>query len=222
MKDDYPWDYCSTLFYAGVPWSPFQPPHQIGLFYKSDVEPFLAPTPFTYPPPNNCLCQKRKPESQFYSAVSAWDAINSVTLFPFFTSIVQSFQVLFLYFAVAGEYTWYWYALFLHDPNSSKQPDRFSFIIKAFLQLLNLPWSNTKTAHWFSFLYFVLIIVFFNMNLPRLDNNSQLFPLLDGEQGQGDQQRAVQGHLVKVVQGCSRLFTSSSSSRSPGWIIVCQ
>ena len=39
------------------------------------------------------------------------------------------------------------------------------------------------------------------MNLPRLDNNSQLFPLLDGEQGQGDQQRAVQGHLVKVVQG---------------------
>ena len=40
------------------------------------------------------------------------------------------------------------------------------------------------------------------MNLPRLDNNSQLFPLLDGEQGQGDQQRAVQGHLVKVVQGC--------------------
>ena len=60
------------------------------------------------------------------------------------------------------------------------------------------------------------------MSLPRLDNNSQLFPLLDGEQGQGDQQRAVQGHLVKVVQGCSRLFTSSSSSRSPGWIIVCQ
>ena len=44
------------------------------------------------------------------------------------------------------------------------------------------------------------------MNLPGLDNNSQLFPLLDGEQGQGDQQRAVQDHLVKVVQGCSRLF----------------
>ena len=43
------------------------------------------------------------------------------------------------------------------------------------------------------------------MILPRLDNNSQLSPLLDGEQGQGDQQRAVQGHLVKVVQGCSRL-----------------
>ena len=37
------------------------------------------------------------------------------------------------------------------------------------------------------------------MNLPGLDNNSQLSPLLDGEQGQGDQQRAVQGHLVKVV-----------------------
>ena len=41
------------------------------------------------------------------------------------------------------------------------------------------------------------------MNLPGLDNNSQLSPLLDGEQGQGDQQRAVQGHLVKVVQGCT-------------------
>ena len=40
------------------------------------------------------------------------------------------------------------------------------------------------------------------MILPRLDNNSQLSPLLDGEQGQGDQQRAVQGHLLKVVEGC--------------------
>ena len=77
------------------------------------------------------------------------------------------------------------------------------FIIKAFLQLLNLPWPNTKTANLFSFSYIVLFIVFLFMILPRLDNNSQLSPLLDGEQGQGDQQRAVQGHLVKVVQGCS-------------------
>ena len=49
--------------------------------------------------------KKRKSGSQFCATVSAWDAINSVALFPFFTSIVQSFQVLFLYFAVAGEYT---------------------------------------------------------------------------------------------------------------------
>ena len=49
--------------------------------------------------------KKRKSGSQFCATVSAWDAINSVALFPFFTSIVQSFQVLFLYFAVAGEYS---------------------------------------------------------------------------------------------------------------------
>ena len=44
--------------------------------------------------------KKRKSESQFCAAASAWDAINSVTLFPFFTSIVKSSQVLFFYFAV--------------------------------------------------------------------------------------------------------------------------
>ena len=147
--------------------------------------------------------KQRKSGSQFCATVSAWDAINSVALFPFFTSIVQSSQVLFFYFAVAGEYTWYWYALFLHDPNSSKQPDRFSFIIKAFLQLLNCLGLIQRRHTDFPFCILSSSLFFFNMNLPRLDNNSQLFPLLDGEQGQGDQQRAVQDHLVKVVQGCT-------------------